>query len=110
MKGVKKVYHKGKHMYREVAKRSAAIMFCIIAIVGILLPAGVGIALNKMSDIGVDTLVASSSDTNSSIVVYSGVSWRRFHDVDVSAVEQDGRVYLMCPDRSDFNFDYDFIG
>jgi len=66
-KRAKRIYNKGHHHAKKIAQRGTAIMFALILFVGILLPAGVGYAMEKMDGVAVHTLVASSADTNSSI-------------------------------------------
>ncbi len=66
-KRAKQIYHKGYYHAKKIARRGTAIMFVLILFVGILLPAGMGYAMEKMDGVAVHTLVASSADTNSSI-------------------------------------------
>ena len=106
-KRAKQIYHKGHHHAKKIAQRGTAIMFALILFVGILLPAGVGYAMDKMDGVAVNTLIACSSDVNSSAITFSGINYNTFPTAP-SVASMDGRDYIMIPD-GDGHTNYDVI-
>jgi hypothetical protein len=91
---------KGRWAAQQIAKRSAAILFVMIIMVGILIPTGVGLMIDKMGDIGVDTLVASSSDTNSSVILGKMAQyWNGQYIYKLDVVTMDGYDYTMTDNK-----------
>ena len=96
-KRAKQIYHKGHHHAKKIAQRGTAIMFALILFVGILLPAGVGYAMDKMDGVAVNTLIASSGDSTNSSVILSKSSeyWNGQNRYRLDVVSMDGWDYVM---------------
>ena len=75
-KRAKQIYHKGHHHAKKIAQRGTAIMFALILFCGILLPSGIGYAMDKMDGVAVNALVASSVEVNNSLFSGKSVYYR----------------------------------
>ena len=96
-KRAKRIYNKGHHHAKKIAQRGTAIMFALILFVGILLPAGVGYAMEKMDGVAVNTLIASSGDsTNSSVILSKSAEyWNGQYVYRLDVVSMNGWDYVM---------------
>ena len=76
------VGRKVMHHTRAVTKKSAAICFLMVLVVGTLIPLALGFVMTKSDDFAVTTMVASSTDTNSSIIIGKWTNDGNFANMD----------------------------
>ncbi|WP_048057836.1 hypothetical protein [Methanothermococcus okinawensis] len=98
---LKRVSYKVKKHAVGVAKRSAALCFLVVIVVGLLLPAGVGYMMKTAGNVGVNTLVASSADTNSSTILgKSAEYWNGQYRYGLPVVSMSGWDYVITDTKN----------